>query len=122
MRIKGLLIIATVTLTGCAPRASEGQLDSPNPASRLYAIRRAGAERDWNAVPALVEQLDSDDPAVRVFSIQALERITGRPRGEYDPYAPLLQRQAAIDTWRRACLEWKQQGRVPAQAAHAGPE
>jgi len=49
----------------------------------------------------LVEQLDSDDPAVRVFAINALERITGERLG-YNPYANEVARRSAIDAWADA--------------------
>lgn len=99
-RIGWLALLCTVApiLTACAPPASEGGLNSDNPASRLYAIRAAGERRDRAALPALVESLDSDDPAIRMMAISALERITGTRRG-YDPYASAAERQPAVDAW-----------------------
>lgn len=100
--VKTLIVIVGLSfLTACTPRASEGTMNSDNPASRLYAIQRAGEERDASAVPQLVESLDSDDPAVRMMAILALEKITGTRRG-YDPYAPAMQRHAAVEAWREA--------------------
>ncbi|MDH3583249.1 MAG: hypothetical protein OER86_03450, partial [Phycisphaerae bacterium] len=43
--------------SGCAPPVSEGGFNAPDPASKLYAIIRAGRERDRSAVPHLIEQL-----------------------------------------------------------------
>lgn len=82
----------------CAPPASEGGFDSPDPASRLYAIHRAGEAKDRAAIPSLVESLNSDDAATRMFAIQSLERITGE-RLDYNPYATLIERDAAIERW-----------------------
>lgn len=90
--------IALAWLVGCAPPISEGGFDAAQPAAKLYAIRRAGAARDTAAVPKLIEQLDSDDPAVRMFAIEALERITGERRG-YRPYAPPYERDPAVAGW-----------------------
>ena len=96
-----MLWIVSGAVAGCAPRASQGGLDSDNPAAQLYAIRRAGSAGDASAAPKLVEHLDSDDPAVRMFAILALERLTGERMG-YNPYAPAHERREAIERWRRA--------------------
>ena len=93
-----LLICLAAALTGCAPRASQGSFDSPDPAAKLYAIHRAGTYQDTAAVKDLVEQLSSDDLAVRMIAINALDRIIGHRLG-YNPYAPLIERQTAVDRW-----------------------
>ncbi len=93
-----LVLGAIALLPGCAPAASTGGFHSPNPASKLYAIRMAGETRDRTAIPQLVEQLDSDDPAVRVFAINALERITNQRLG-YNPYVDEVDRRSAIEAW-----------------------
>ena len=97
------MALAAGLLAGCTapPPASEGDFDSPNPAAKLYAIERAGSQRDRGKIPKLVEQLDNDDPAVRMMSIAALRRITGADLG-YKPYEPPEARQAAIERWRAA--------------------
>ena len=97
-----LLTIVCCLPGGCAaPRASEGGFDSPDPASKLYAIHGAGEKQEATAVPRLVEQLDNDDPVVRMMAVQALLRITGT-RLEYNPYAPIEQRREAIRRWTEA--------------------
>lgn len=94
-----MLIIALPLLCGrCAPPASTGGFHSPDPASKLYAIRNAGESGDPQYIPELVEQLDDDDPAVRLFAINALERITGQRLG-YNPYADEGGRRDAIEAW-----------------------
>jgi hypothetical protein len=98
MRLGLMLLTVTMLATACAPRASEGGFDSDNPASRLYAIRRAGDQRDAAATPRLIESLESDDPAERVLAIAALERITGERLG-YDPHASLAHRHEAVQRW-----------------------
>ena len=93
------VFVVLPVLAGCRPPpAREGGFYSDNPASRLYAIRRAGEQRDAGAIRPLVELLDDDDPAVRMFAIQALDRITGTRLG-YDAYAPLGDRREAVDRW-----------------------
>jgi HEAT repeat protein len=98
MRCTRWLIIPLLLPVACAPPASQGDFDSPNPAARLYAIQRAGEQRDASSIPRLVESLNSDDPAVRMFAVQSLERITGERLG-YNPYASLADRDAAVERW-----------------------
>ena len=96
-----MVLGAVIAATGCAPSASSGTFESDNPASRLYAIHRAGLDADASAVVPLVEQLESDDPAIRMMAINALERITGKRLG-YNPYADRTERHEAIDRWIEA--------------------
>ncbi len=99
-----MALAALVLVTGfarCAPPARTGDFDSPDPASRLYAINRAGESKDVTKIPQLVDQLDCDDPAVRLFAIDALERITGERLG-YNPYADDIERRDAVDRWTDA--------------------
>lgn len=98
------MVLLLAMLPACGPRASDGDFDSDNPAAKLYAIRRAGEERDRSKIPKLVEQLDSDDPAVRMLAIGALERITGQRHG-YNPYASPQDRRAAVEAWEQAARE-----------------
>ena len=95
-----VLVVATA-LAGCAPPARLGDFDSPDPASKLYAINRAGEARDASKIPQLVDQLDSDDPAVRLFAIEALERITGERLG-YNPYDDEVERRESVQRWADA--------------------
>jgi len=96
-----LVILMALTAAGCAPPASLGDFTSPDPAAKLYAIRAAGESRDRRHIEPLVEQLDSDDPAVRVFAINALERITGE-RLDYNPYQDEVRRRPAVEAWVEA--------------------
>lgn len=103
-RLAGILLLGLMLGAGwgCAPPApSVGGFNSADPAAKLYAIREAGQNKDTDAIPDLVEQLGSDDPAVRLFSIRALEQITGDRLG-YNPYAPPAERDRAIEKWVQA--------------------
>lgn len=107
--LTSLALLVLLSSTGCqlgGPRATDGGFDSENPGAILYAIHQAGEARDKSAVLPLIELLEHDDPAVRLFSINALERITGREdRFGYDPYASEYQRRKSIDQW----VAWAQE-------------
>ena len=61
-------------------------------------IERAMRTSDRSAIPKIIQQLDSDDPAVRLLAISALERLTGETRGyRYDD--PRYLRDSAIHRW-----------------------
>lgn len=96
------LTTTVVTLIGCATLdPPQKGLIADNPSRLLEGIRLAGAQRDTTKVPLLVEQLDNDDPAVRVFAIHALDQITGERLG-YNPYDPPMRRAQAIGQWVQA--------------------
>lgn len=87
-----------LTGTGCSPSALDGGFESPNPAAQLYAIEDAARSGDREAIPDIVASLDSDDPAVRLVAIGALEALTGETLG-YEADAPEFERDAAIERW-----------------------
>ncbi len=92
---------AALLAGSCGPSATEARFDSANPAARLYAIERAARAGDITAAANIVEQLDSDDPAVRLLAIAALERLTGETYG-YLHYDPPHMRRPAIRRWVEA--------------------
>ena len=97
--IVSLLII--VAAAGCSPRAEVGSFDSPDPQAKLYAIIRAGNEKNRAAIPHLIDALGSDDQAVRMYAIESLRRITGHTKG-YVYYAAPKKRDEAIARWLEA--------------------
>lgn len=106
-RVKRLAAIAAVGLGGIGPGCAgppEG-FDSPEPAARIRAITRAAREEDRSAIPDVVESLDSDDPAVRLIAIRALEKLTGTTRG-YDHADAEWRRREAVDRW----VAWLESG------------
>jgi hypothetical protein len=90
--------MSVLLASACTAPATEADFDSSVPAARLQAIERAGALRDETATPWLVEQLDSDDPAVRMLALEALKRIEGHTLG-YDHGDPPLKRLDAANKW-----------------------
>ncbi len=86
-------------LGGCA--GPQKNLSSQFPLERARAIVASSDRGDKDAVPKLVELLDDLDPAVRMYSIVALQRLTGQTYG-YAYYAPPAERERAIERWREA--------------------
>jgi hypothetical protein len=109
-RRAGLILILALCSLGC-----RGKMPPPNPAAkeieaRIPGIKEAGQTRDRSALPALVDSLNDEDPAVRLFAIVALEKFTGDRFG-YEYYLDEEQRKPAIARWR----EWLKQQEQPQQ-------
>jgi HEAT repeat protein len=91
-------ITGTALLVGCSTSVEPSYQD-PTPEARLGAIRasaKSGSEAD---LQHLIENLSSDDEAVRFAAIGALRRITGQTNG-YRFDAPASDRTAAIGRWK----------------------
>jgi len=88
-------VAAFGALGGCAGPDKTADIKAAAPQQRIAAIHDAGQSGNTDAIPGLIEQLASDDPAVRMYAIQALERITGERRG-FLPQDPPTKRAAAI--------------------------
>lgn len=71
---------------------------------RILAARHAAEIQDRGVIPLLVDRLEDDDPAVRLFTILALEKLTGTRLG-YDYRSDDLQRARAAQRWRRYLAE-----------------
>lgn len=99
--IRRLLLVSPLALVACSQPSMTGGFDSPNPAAKMHATVEAVRNGDQSAVRHIVEQLDSDDPAVRLLAIMALERLTGQTLG-YEHDASKWDRNVAIERWVRA--------------------
>jgi hypothetical protein len=108
----GTLSLLLIAAAQSACSSPPGGFDSPEPASRLYAVTDAARTEDRSSIPSLIAFLDSDDPAVRMFSIRTLEQLTGQTLG-YDHSAPEWERRPAVDRW----IDWyrSQPGSPPAR-------
>lgn len=98
-------IATTLVLSGCAGpfdrKMKLSDLDSPNPAVRIMAIKWAGDNKASSAIPRLVDFLQNEDASVRFFAIEALRRITGTDNG-YDYKASPQLRAEAVERWRES--------------------
>jgi hypothetical protein len=110
---------AMMLVAGCArPHTPYPQsFNSFLPEERILAARHAAELHDRGAIPLLVDRLEDDDPAVRLFTILALEKLTGTRLG-YDYRSDDLQRARAAQRWRRyvADLAASQPATAPALA------
>ena len=101
---------------GCAvPRTPYPEsFNSFRSEERILAARHAAQIGDEEAVPLLVDRLEDDDAAVRMFSVLALEKLTGTRLG-YDYAGDGLKRARAVERWRRYVRERSATGSAPAR-------
>lgn len=98
-----VLALSAADLSCTAPRPAPNVAD-PDPQVNIAGIREMVARKDRSKLPALVDQLDSDDPAVRMYAIHALETFAGQRFG-YEYYFDDEQRKPSLARWR----EWLKQ-------------
>ena len=67
---------------------------------KIPAYKRAVRKKDPAAVRQLVSDLESDDPAVRLYAIHALQGLTGERFG-YRYYDGDERREEAVGKWRQ---------------------
>ena len=87
---------------GGGGRAGDGptvSLQNKDPAGKIPAMKQAAERQDRSAVPDLVQTLESDDPAERLYAIEALRRITGQDLG-YNYYGSDEQRASGVQRWK----------------------
>ena len=95
----GMLVLGCLLAGGCFPREAQ-EIGSIDPSSSIPAIQKAARDKDRAAIPALVKQLDSDDPAVRFYSIEALRTLTGQTF-RYRYYDDAEARTPALKRWQQ---------------------
>jgi hypothetical protein len=93
----GLVALPT---PGCTAPRPPLVVTDPDPSVKIPAYKKAVRKKDKAAVRQLVADLDNDDPAVRLYSIQALRRLTGETFG-YRYFQADEQRRPAVQKWRQ---------------------
>ena len=101
--------VATVSiliLIGCGPHRTPypESLNSQRPEERILAAKHAAQIGDRDVIGILVDRLEDDDEAVRMFAILALEKLTGTRHG-YDYSDDQMNRGRAVQRWRRYVSE-----------------
>ncbi len=88
-----------VLLVGaCAAPPPRNDFSTPDSASRIVSIETAARVNDASNVRRIVEQLDSNEPAVRLKAISALKSLTGETNGYHYDDPPSI-RKHAIERW-----------------------
>lgn len=95
----GSVVAAGLIGGGCVPSETV-RIGATDPAADIPAMQDAARAHDLAAVPALVDQLDSDDPAIRFYAIQSLRELTGNTF-DYRYYDDAERRRPAVARWRR---------------------
>lgn len=92
-------LVGVMMATGaCSAPPPAGDFSAADTASVIRSIETVVRDRDTSKLRKIVEQLDSDDPAVRLVAISALHTLTGETCGyHYDD--PPSFRQPAIERW-----------------------
>jgi hypothetical protein len=93
---------AMLCLVSCIPREPIN-IKSHDPSLKIPAIKQEVAKKDTADVGQMVKDLDSDDPAVRFYSVEGLRRLTGDTFG-YHYYDDEDVRRPAVKRWQ----EWLQ--------------
>ena len=96
--IQTMCVMAVLLSAGCVA-GYRTDLNSPDPAARIRAIRHVVETGDQGALPLLVDRLEDEDEGVRFYAIAALTRITETDMG-YKYYKPARERLPAVKRWR----------------------
>jgi hypothetical protein len=86
-------------MAACAAPRPPLRVSDPDPSVKIPAMQKAVREHNRAILPQLIQELDSDDPAVRLYANHALEQLTGEEFG-YQYFAGEDQREAAARKWR----------------------
>ena|SRR5688500_4040569 len=106
--VAGCGVAAVCAISGCTAPRRPLVVTDPDPSVKIPAYKKAVRERDRDAAPQLVADLESDDPAVRLFAIEALEIVTGETCG-YRYFDDEEDRRAPVAKWQ-AWLKERQRG------------
>lgn len=98
--VMGLAGAIALAMMSCRP-IEPLSVKNPDPTIKIPAIKEAVRRDKTSAVPQMVHDLNSDDPAVRLFSIYGLRKLTGEDFG-YRFYLDEDERKPALAKWR----EW----------------
>lgn len=95
---KIVAVVVSLAAGACSPPRPDRNVTNPDPAGKIPAYKQAVRTRDQRAARQMVEDLESDDPAVRMFAILGLRRLTGRTFG-YRYFEDEDSRRAAVQRW-----------------------
>jgi hypothetical protein len=93
-------VIGFALLAGCHEPAGPKVVSNPDSTVKIQAIKQAVAAQDRRQAADMVNALESDDPAVRMYAIEGLQRMCGQDFG-YRYYAEPDQRRPAVEKWKQ---------------------
>lgn len=93
------LFLVALFVVSCRPPRPPLRIDHPDPIVKIPAMKKAVREQDQRQTELLISDLDSDDAAVRMFAIEALQRLTGEDLG-YRYWDGESDRRPAVQRWR----------------------
>jgi hypothetical protein len=94
------LLIACSVAAGCQAPRGPVSINSDDPDLKIQAIEQDVCRKNTTDIPKMVDDLKSDDAAVRFYAIQALRRMTHDDFG-YRFYEDEDQRAPAIARWKK---------------------
>jgi hypothetical protein len=93
------IALLSIICSGCSAPRGPLVVEDPDLDVKIPAIKKAVRTGDYSQDAQLVQDLQSDDPAVRFYAINGLHRITGENFG-YRYYDSEDARQPAIEKWK----------------------
>ena len=93
-------ILALTLLASCQEARGPVSIKSDDPDLKILAITHDATHHDSKDIPQMVEDLQSDDAAIRFYSIGALHRLTGDDLG-YHYFETEEQRAPALLRWQQ---------------------
>ena len=96
-----MIVVTCAAAWGCHEPTGPRTVNNEDLAVKIPAIKEAAAKKDLSAAPQLVQDLESDDAAVRLFAIMGLREMNGGEELGYVYYADHEQRKPAVAKWRR---------------------
>jgi hypothetical protein len=98
-RVMTIVAGGVLFANGCVGGRPRPFIGSTDPAAKIPGIKQAAQSADRTKLAQLVAELASDDPAVRLYAIEALDRMTGQRFG-FVYYADDEHRRPAIEQWQ----------------------
>ena len=99
-----ILLIAAFGLAGCRPGASRQPLQDRDPVFVIPAVKGVAQERPGRVEPEkvrrAVELLDSEDSAIRLSAVYALQELSGGLDFGYRFWADADDRAESVARWR----------------------
>lgn len=104
MRAASLALAAATC--ACARSRPAAVVTHPDPTVKIPAIKASVESGDMTAIRQLIEDLESDDPAVRFFAISGLERLT-QETFDYQYFVDEEERAPAVEKWKAWLAGWE---------------